>query len=111
MGGAALGTLVLMANEQELSHRALHATMCAERARGERLFAETERLQKELYQVKLELKLELDSSRRKIRPFFSLIHHQRPGGPQRPLRQESSGHGCRHARPMQKWVRPSVIYR
>ena len=58
LGGAALGTLVLMANEQELSRRAMHATIDAERARGDRLFAETERLQKELDQVKLELKLE-----------------------------------------------------
>ncbi len=45
LGGAALGTLVLMANEQELSRRALHATIAAERARGDRLFAENERLQ------------------------------------------------------------------
>jgi len=58
LGGAALGTLVLMANEQELSRRALHATIDAEPARGDRLFAETERLQKELDQVKLKLKLE-----------------------------------------------------
>ena len=58
LGGAALGTLVLMANEQELSRRALHATIDAERACGDRLFSETERLQKELDQVKLELKLE-----------------------------------------------------
>jgi len=47
-----------MANEQELSRRALHATIDAERGRGDRLFAETERLQKELDKVKLELKLE-----------------------------------------------------
>ena len=47
-----------MANEQELSRRALHATIDAERSRGDRLFAETERLQKEQDQVKLELKLE-----------------------------------------------------
>ena len=47
-----------MANEQELSRRALHATIDAERARSDRLFAETERLQKELDQVKRELKLE-----------------------------------------------------
>lgn len=58
LGGAALGTLVLLADEQELSRLALHATIDAERARGDRLFAETERLQKELDQVKLELKLE-----------------------------------------------------
>lgn len=58
LGGAALGTLVLLANEQELSRRALHASIDAERARGDRLFGETERLQKELDQVKLELKLE-----------------------------------------------------
>ena len=58
LGGAALGTLVLLANEQELTRRALHATIDAERARGDRLFAENQRLQKELDQVKLELKLE-----------------------------------------------------
>ena len=53
LGGAALGTLVLLANEQELTRRALHATIDAERARGDRLFAENQRLQKELDQVKL----------------------------------------------------------
>ena len=58
LGGAALGTLVLMANEQELSWRALHARIDAEQARGDRLFEENQRLQKELDQVKLELKLE-----------------------------------------------------
>ena len=52
------GTLVLLANEQELSRRALHGTIDAERARADRLFAENQRLQKELDQVKLELKLE-----------------------------------------------------
>ena len=58
LDGAALGTLVLLANEQELSRRALHGTIDAERARADRLFVETQRLQKELDQVKLELKLE-----------------------------------------------------
>ncbi len=51
---AALGTLVLLANEQERSRRALHATIDAERARGDRLFAKNERLQTDLEQVKLE---------------------------------------------------------
>jgi hypothetical protein len=41
-GGAALGTLVLLANEQELTRRSLHATIDAERARRDRLFVETE---------------------------------------------------------------------
>ena len=58
LGGAALGTLVLLANGEEQSRRALHATIDAERARIERLVAENERLQRELDQVKLELKLE-----------------------------------------------------
>jgi hypothetical protein len=58
LGGAALGTLVLLANEQELSRRAMHASLDAARARGDRLFEENQRLQKELDQVKLELKLE-----------------------------------------------------
>jgi hypothetical protein len=44
LGGAALGTLVLLANEQELSRRALHSAIDAERARGDRLFAEDQRL-------------------------------------------------------------------
>ena len=34
LGGAALGTLVLLANEQELSRRALHATIDAELSVG-----------------------------------------------------------------------------
>ena len=58
LGGAALGTLVLLANEQELSRRALYASLDAARTRGDRLFEENQRLQKELDQVKLELKLE-----------------------------------------------------
>ena len=58
LGGAALGTLVLLANGEEQSRRALHATIDAERARNERLVAENERLKRELDQVKLELKLE-----------------------------------------------------
>ena len=31
LGGAALGTLVLLANEQELTRRALHATIDADK--------------------------------------------------------------------------------
>lgn len=45
---------MLLANEQERSRRALHATIDAERARGDRLFAKNERLQTDLEQVKLE---------------------------------------------------------
>ena len=56
--GAALGTLVLLANEHVLSRRALLRTIDAKRARGDRLFAENQRLQIELDQVKLVLKLE-----------------------------------------------------
>ena len=58
LGGAALGTLLLLANEQEQIRRALQATIDAERACGDRLFEENQRLQKELDQVKLELKLQ-----------------------------------------------------
>ena len=58
LGGAALGRLVLLANEQKLSRRAMHARLDAARARGDRLFEENQRLQKERDQVKLELKLE-----------------------------------------------------
>lgn len=48
----------MMANEQELARRALHARIDAEQARNERLTPENQRLQSELDQVKLELKLE-----------------------------------------------------
>ena len=58
LGGAALGTVVLRANENEEFLRYLHATIDAERKRNSELFEENQRLQKELYQVKLELKLE-----------------------------------------------------
>lgn len=58
LSGAALGTLVLLANEQELSRRAMHVSLDATRARGDRLFDENQHLRKELDQVKLELKLE-----------------------------------------------------
>ena len=58
LGGAALGTLVLLANGGEQSRRALHARIDAEQARNERLTSENQRLQSELDQVKLELKLE-----------------------------------------------------
>ena len=51
-------TLVLLTNEQELTHRVLHATIDSERARGDRMFEENQRLLRELDQVKLELKLE-----------------------------------------------------
>ena len=54
LGGAALGTLVLLANEQELSRGALHASLDAARAPGDRLFEENQRLQKELDQLELE---------------------------------------------------------
>lgn len=53
-----MATLVLMENEQELSRQAMHATIDSERARNARLVAENERLQCELEQVELELKLE-----------------------------------------------------
>jgi len=43
---------------QALSRRMLHASLDVARARGDRLFEENQRLQKQLDQVKLELKLE-----------------------------------------------------
>src|SRR5665213_2429730 len=58
LGGAALGTLVLRANENDEFDRYLLGTIDAERERNSRLFEENQRLEKELEQVKLELKLE-----------------------------------------------------
>ena len=58
LDGAALGYLVLLANEQESSRWAMYATIDDERACNARLVAENGRLQRELEQVKLELKLE-----------------------------------------------------
>ena len=58
LGGASLGTLVLLANETEESREYLFRTIDAERATISRLVDENERLKKELEQVKLELKLE-----------------------------------------------------
>jgi hypothetical protein len=58
LGGAALGTLVRIASENEASRWALHRTLDAERERNERLTAENEQLRTELAQVRLELKLE-----------------------------------------------------
>lgn len=58
LGGAALGTLVRLADENEESRQCLLKTIDAERARNSRLVEENERLQHELQQVKLELKLE-----------------------------------------------------
>ncbi len=57
-GGAAIGMLIHRANENESFQRYLLGTIDAERERNSRLFAENQRLEKELEQVKLELKLE-----------------------------------------------------
>lgn len=61
LGGAALGKLVLRANDNELFLRQLHGTIDAERKRNSALFEENQRLKQELEQVKLELKLERQS--------------------------------------------------
>ena len=57
-GGAAIASLVLIGNENELHLRYLHGTIDAEKERNHRLFQENEKLTAELAQVKLELKLE-----------------------------------------------------
>jgi hypothetical protein len=58
LGGAALGTLVGLANETQESREYLFRTIDAERKTITRLVGENERLKRELEQVKLELKLE-----------------------------------------------------
>src|SRR4051794_26841090 len=58
LGGAALGTLVLLANDTQESREYLFRTIDAERKTIARLVEENEVLKRELEQVKLELKLE-----------------------------------------------------
>ena len=58
LGGAAIGTVVRLANETQESREYLHRTIDAERQTISQLLEENERLQKELDQVKRELKLE-----------------------------------------------------
>ncbi|WP_010583116.1 hypothetical protein [Schlesneria paludicola] len=61
LGCAAIGTLVSRANENEPYLRQLHGTIGVVRKRNSELFEENQCLQKELEQVKLELKLERQS--------------------------------------------------
>jgi plasmid maintenance system antidote protein VapI len=58
LGGAAVGTVVRLANENGQFQRQLHGTIDAQREQISRLLEENQRLQTELAQVKLELKLE-----------------------------------------------------
>ena len=58
VGGAAIASLVLVGNQNELYVRYLHETIDAENQRNSRLLNENQRLSVELEQVKLELKLE-----------------------------------------------------
>ena len=58
LGGAGLGPLVQVANQNDESHWALLRTLDAERERNARLSEENQQLRQELAHVKLELKLE-----------------------------------------------------
>ena len=58
LGGAALGTLVLIANTSGDTMDGLYKTVDAERKRNTKLVKENLRLEKALEQAKLELKLE-----------------------------------------------------
>lgn len=58
IGGAAIGTVVLLANESSQTRQRLYSLIDAERERNSELVAKNQRLQEELERVKLELKLE-----------------------------------------------------
>jgi transposase len=58
LGGASLGTLVLAASDHDDHFRMVYGQLDFERERNAKLVAENERLQRELAQAKLELKLE-----------------------------------------------------
>ena len=58
LGGAALGMVVRVANENDDFVEYLNGLIASDRERIEQLFDENERLKRELQQVKLELKLE-----------------------------------------------------
>ena len=58
LGGAAIGSLVQIANHSEQTIEHLYRQLDAERERSSRLVIENQRLEKELEQAKLELKLE-----------------------------------------------------
>jgi transposase len=61
LGGAALGSLVLIANQSGDEHSYLHSMLDAERKRNAKLVQENLQLEDELKQAKLELKLERQS--------------------------------------------------
>jgi transposase len=58
LGGASLGTLVLAASDHDDHFRMLYGQLDFKRARNTKLVAKIEKLEKELDQVRLELKLE-----------------------------------------------------
>ena len=78
LGGAAIGTLVDRANDNELFLRQLHGTIDAERKRNSSLFEENQRLKKELEQLILELKLERQN---KFATNAQKNHEKKPGEP------------------------------
>ena len=80
---------------QKLTRKALHATIDAERARGDRLVEENQRLQKELDQVKLELKLERQNK-------FATNMQKQDSGDTAGAKQKCLFHLARTARDWQK---------
>lgn len=77
LGGAALGTLVSIANTSGGTIDRLHKTIDIERKRNAELVEENLRLEKALEQAKLELKLERQNTANHRRDVWHHLHIRR----------------------------------
>ena len=103
LGGAALGTLVHLANESGDSHDRLHRQLDATRKSVSDLVAENQALKREIARLKLELKLERQTK-------FATNRQRQAGAPQsRPSESLSQTETCKRGAPVGHagWFRPA----